>query len=71
MPRDAGLITESKRSLGGGHGNPFQYSCLGIPVDRGTWQTTVHRIIKSQTQLKRLRTYSHGMLQMHSEASNQ
>ena len=22
---------------GGGHGNPFQYSCLGNPMDRGAW----------------------------------
>uniref|UniRef100_A0AAA9S6W3 Zinc transporter ZIP9 n=1 Tax=Bos taurus TaxID=9913 RepID=A0AAA9S6W3_BOVIN len=30
-------------SSGGGHGNPFQYSCLKKPMDRGTWQATVHR----------------------------
>ena len=23
-------------------GYPFQYSCLGNPMDRGTWQATVH-----------------------------
>ena len=28
---DAGLIPGSGRSLGGGNGNPLQYSCLGIP----------------------------------------
>ena len=26
--RDGGLIPESERPFGGGHGNPFQYSCL-------------------------------------------
>ena len=26
--RDMGLIPGSGRSPGGGHGNPFQYSCL-------------------------------------------
>ena len=26
------------RSPGGGHGNPFQYSCLENPLDRGAWQ---------------------------------
>ena len=26
-----GLILESGRSPGEGNGNPFQYSCLGIP----------------------------------------
>ena len=25
------------RSPGGGHGNPFQYSCLENPMDRGVW----------------------------------
>ena len=29
--RDASFISESGRSPGGGSGNPFQYSCLGIP----------------------------------------
>ena len=26
--RDAGSVPGSERSLGGGHGNPLQYSCL-------------------------------------------
>ena len=34
-------IPGSGRSPGGGHGNPFQYSCLENPVDRGAWQLTV------------------------------
>ena len=29
--RDAGLILGSGRTLGGGHGNPLQYSCLENP----------------------------------------
>ena len=29
------------RHPGGGHGNPFQYSCLKNPMDRGAWQATV------------------------------
>ena len=28
-------------------GNPLQYSCLGNPMDRGAWWTTVHRVAKS------------------------
>ena len=28
---DAGSISVSGRSLGGGHGNPLQYSCLENP----------------------------------------
>ena len=33
---------------------PLQYSCLGNPMDGGAWWATVHRLPKSQTQLKRL-----------------
>ena len=33
--RDIGSVPGSGRSLGGGHGNPFQYSCLEDPMDRG------------------------------------
>ena len=42
--RDMGLIPESGRSLGGGHGNPLQYSCLENPMDRGAWGATVQGI---------------------------
>ena len=45
----AGSIPRSGRSPGGGHGNPPQYSCLENPMDRGAWQATVHRVVKSQT----------------------
>ena len=37
---------------GGRHGNPLQYSCLENSMDRGVWRATVHRVTKSQTQLK-------------------
>ena len=47
-PRDASSIPGSGRSPGKGNGNPFQYSCLENPMDRGPWQTTVHGITKSQ-----------------------
>ena len=50
--RDMGSIPESGRSPGGGHGNPHQYSCLENPIDRGAWWAKVHRVAKSQTQLK-------------------
>ena len=54
--RDRGWIPESGRSPGGGHGNPHQYSCLENPTDRGAWWAKVHRVAKSQTQLKWLST---------------
>ena len=42
--RDVGLIPESGRSPGGGHGNPLQYSCLENLMDRGAWKAIVHRV---------------------------
>ena len=44
--------------LGEGNGNPFQYSCLENPVDRGTWWAAVHRDAQSRTRLKRLSSSS-------------
>ena len=38
---DVDSIPGSVWSLGEGNGNPHQYSCLGNPTNRGTWQTTV------------------------------
>ena len=49
-----GLIPGSRRSPGGGHGNPLPYFCLDNPTDRGVWLATVHKVAKSQTPLKRL-----------------
>ena len=55
MPvRDVGLIPGSRRSPGGGHGNPRQDSCLESPVDGGAWQALAHTVAKSRTRLKRL-----------------
>ena len=42
--------------IGGGHGNPLQYSCLENPMDRGAWCPTVHGVANNQTRLKRLST---------------
>ena len=41
--RDKGSILGLGRSPGGGHDNPFQYSCLENPMDRGAWWAMVHR----------------------------
>ena len=48
---DLGLIPGPGRSPEEGNGNPLQYSCLGNPLDRGTWWATVHIFSKSQTWL--------------------
>ena len=49
--RDAGLIPGSRRSPGGGHGNPLQYSCLKNSTDRRAWRATVYGVAKSRTWL--------------------
>ena len=41
--RDMGSIPGLGRFLGGGHGNPLQYSHLENPMDRRDWRATVHR----------------------------
>ena len=43
---DLGSIPGSGRSPGEGNGNPLQYSCLENPMDKGTWQATVHRVTR-------------------------
>ena len=49
---DIGLNPGSGRCPGGGNPNPLQYSCPENPKKRGAWQCSVHRVTKSQTQLK-------------------
>ena len=49
--RDVGLIPGLKRSPGGEHGNPLQYSCLENPMGRGAWWTAVHGVAKNWTRL--------------------
>ena len=48
---DLGSILGSGRSAEEGNGNPLQYYCLENPMDRGTWQATVHGVAKSRTRL--------------------
>ena len=52
--RDVGSIPGLGRSSGEGNGNPFQYSRLENPTDRGAWQVAVHGVTKSQTLLSTL-----------------
>ena len=37
--------------IGGGNGNPLQYSCLENPMDGGAWWAAVHDVTKSRTRL--------------------
>ena len=56
--RDIVSIPGSRRSPGGGHGNPLQYSYLENPMAREAWWAIVQRVAKSGTQLKRLRMHA-------------
>ena len=44
--RDVSSIPGLGRSPGVGNGHPFQYSCLGNPMDRGALWATVHGVTK-------------------------
>ena len=48
---EEGFFPWSDRSLGGGHGNLLQYSCLENPMDKGSWRATVCGAVKSWTGL--------------------
>ena len=45
------LLGYTIHSIGEGNGNLLQYSCLGKPMDRGTWGATVHGVTKSRIQI--------------------
>ena len=49
LPANAGdvcLVPELGRFPGEGNGNPLRYSSLGDPMDRETWQPTIHEVTK-------------------------
>ena len=48
VAEDKSLIPGFGRSPGGRNGNSLQYSCLGNPMDRGGWWSTVHGGSKSR-----------------------
>ena len=57
-PADMGDTCSSPgagRSPGEGNGNPFQYSCLGNPMDRGAWRATVHGVTKEPDKTQQLK----------------
>ena len=64
-PRDMDLIPGSRRSRGGGHDKPLQYSCLENPMGRGAWWPTVHRVAKSRTQLSDFTFFLSFFLSLH------
>ena len=48
---DPGLIPGSERTLGEGHGNPLQYSCLENSMDRGAWWATISTHTHTHTHI--------------------
>ena len=48
------MISGLGRSAGEGNGNPFQYSCLGNPIDKVAWWATVHSVTKESDTTERL-----------------
>ena len=44
--KGTGSVSALGRSPAEGNGNPFQYPCLGNPMDRGAWPATVHGVAK-------------------------
>ena len=40
------------RSSGEGNGNPFHYSCLENPMDRGAWQAIDHGVARVRRDLE-------------------
>ena len=49
---DQGSIPGWGRSPGEGNGNPLQYSCLGNPMDKGAWGSTVHEVTRIRHNLE-------------------
>ena len=47
--RDVGLDPGLGRSPGEGHGYPLPYSCLENSMNRGAWESEVHRVAKGRT----------------------
>ena len=46
---DLSSIPGSRTFPGGWHGNPLQYPCLEIPMDRGAWWATGHVVAEWDT----------------------
>ena len=60
--RNLGSVLGSGRSPGEGHGNPLSILAWRIPMDRGAWRSTLHRVTKSWTRLKQLSTHAQHMM---------
>ena len=59
---DTGSIPGAERSPGKGNGSPFPYSCLGNPMDREAWQSTVHGVIEESDTTYQLNNNNNHLL---------
>ena len=59
---DASLIPGSGRSPGKGNGNPLQYSCLRIPMDREAWRATVYWVSRVEHSLTTEQQQRHAIV---------
>ena len=53
---------DQEDSPGGENGNPLQYSCMDILMDRRAWPFTVHGVTKSQTEVSTHTCVKFGVL---------
>ena len=49
----------SRRSPGGGNGNPLQFSCLENPMERGTWLAAEQKVCKKSDATEQISTCTH------------
>ena len=49
--QETGVPSLGRKIHGEGNGNPHQYSCLGIPMNREVWWVVVHGVVKNGAQL--------------------
>ena len=57
--RDTGSIPELEDPLEESMATHSSILAWRIPIDRGAWRATVHRVAQILTQLKRLSTHTH------------
>ena len=60
--RDVSLILGLERSPGVESGNPFQYSHLKNPMDRGAWWTTAHGVAEWDMTERLTHTYIYSLM---------
>ena len=65
--RDTNSVPGLGRSPVRGNSNPLQYSCLENPMDRGAWQSAVHRVAELETTEATLRAHTHTLVLLNAQ----